>query len=323
MYLEPLSQRDMRLLAATLHLEAAGQPDEGILAVAQVILNRAANPRSLWQAGTALGAGPIERTVLARLPGSRHGQFSCWNGDCAALMRRFFVAGDPDRGWIAETTARRCRDLLRGFLDGRLTAPPGVEGASHYFNPDLAAPRWGRNWREGVAIGDHVFLTPDLLTPPEAAIEPVNLGHVPAWPGAEPSPMRKKARRHRGLLGLIAGALAAIGIDLPTDWLWQIDGLLYRLPHLTLPVIETRTLLITLALALIAAALLSVILKERKPADDSDPRYPPETRDPGRPDRRRDGGDARRPLPEPDPAGADPMHRPRGGRGGPFGGGAF
>ena len=79
-------------------------------------------------------------------------QFSCFNeGDPnrAKLMRAWFNDG---RHWSrAEAVCDLCES---GFL-----IDP-THGATHYYNPAIADPPWGRkhpDWRELAVIGEHVF----------------------------------------------------------------------------------------------------------------------------------------------------------------------
>ena len=218
----PLTTRDRRLLAATVHYEAASEPELGKAAVAQVVLNRAQDGRRGWR---GRGAGPIERVVFKRK------QFSCWNEQRSQKLAKLFVGGDPDRGWVSDTAARGSRDAVRKFLQGRVDTS-SVEACSHYINPDFAAAvgnalnTWARGLGNGVKIGRHVFLRPDQLTPSERDVEPVRIRFAPALEGDEaPYLVKKFMRFGRRAYSFVAAILTALALkaEAVTSWLWSFD----------------------------------------------------------------------------------------------------
>jgi hypothetical protein len=135
---------DEDTLARTLYGEARGEPDQGQIAVAWVIRNRAQNPRF---AGDLLGKpGAIARVCLARW------QFSCWNEN------------DPNRAKIEGLNVAlipRQWTIADNVLTGRAADITG--GADHYHT--IAAPGWADKWPPGWAqaysetarFGGHVF----------------------------------------------------------------------------------------------------------------------------------------------------------------------
>ena len=134
MWFDQLS--DKELLARTLEAEAGNQGFQGMLAVAAVIKNR---------------AGSIENMRATIL---KPGQFSAWNSETGfangAQGQNMKTIEPSDNAYAAAAMI----DGI-GFED-----PTG--GATHYYNPDLADPKWGAqgggNWNK---IGDHVFGVPE------------------------------------------------------------------------------------------------------------------------------------------------------------------
>lgn len=120
-------------LARTLYGEARGEPDEGVIAVAQVILNRANKPK--WW-------GRDIKSVCQKA-----WQFSCWN------------KADPNREKLIALTEKspqflRCLHIGAGVMAGLYADL--VQGATHYH-----ADGWAPDWAEGktpcVTIGRHHF----------------------------------------------------------------------------------------------------------------------------------------------------------------------
>lgn len=128
----------MEVLARTIYGEARGEPDAGKVAVAWVVLNRAADPR--WP-------DTVAGVCLQRA------QFSCWNDR------------DPNRAALIAITLededlRIC--MAAGWQAvGGITGDP-TRGANHYLTAALAErtpPAWF-DWAHVTArIGGHLFLT--------------------------------------------------------------------------------------------------------------------------------------------------------------------
>ncbi|HVO17344.1 MAG TPA: cell wall hydrolase [Alphaproteobacteria bacterium] len=128
------SERDVDVVARTLYGEARGQPLDGIVAVASVVMNRARRG--------AYGATPAEVCL-------RPWQFSCWN------------ARDPNRAIIERVQPGTflfdvCRLVAALVLRGLLPDPTG--GATHYHTKGVA-PDWSRGKTPSAVIGDHLFFT--------------------------------------------------------------------------------------------------------------------------------------------------------------------
>lgn len=129
----------MTLWASTVLLEAEGEPDAGKLAVAWVIRNRMDQKR-------------LDERAVILAPY----QFSCWNGDYAAMRRARLIAPDPviwDTCWWAAVRAH--------FGVG---SDP-THGADHYLNIALTRqmrgghlPEWYREEQIVAEYGRHTFL---------------------------------------------------------------------------------------------------------------------------------------------------------------------
>ncbi len=139
---------DLTLLAATVFLEAEGEPDLGKLAVAYVVMNRGKTVLNavLGPDGKAYGDGkPYEA-------------FSCWNDDYKqqAATRLSTCGNRAEAAWRAAAAA----------FWGLISDP--TSGADHYLNVELtrkirggSLPTWaegpiGRD--QGIKIGNHTFL---------------------------------------------------------------------------------------------------------------------------------------------------------------------
>jgi hypothetical protein len=153
---EPLdtADRDIDVTARTLYGEARGQPLDGIIAVASVVVNRAR--RGVYGSTPAAPEGAaFLRDAQAGAPRSgalagvclRPWQFSCWN------------ARDPNRAVIERVQPGDfifdvCR--LVASLAIRELLPDPTGGATHYHTKGVA-PNWSRGKTPSAVIGDHLF----------------------------------------------------------------------------------------------------------------------------------------------------------------------
>lgn len=117
----------------TVYQEAEGEPYEGKVAVAEVILRRTA--RKYMSDGTVVG------TVLRKY------QFSGMNTDSANRIRSFKLdtkdpnANDCARAWME---AQRGTNLVPECL--------------HYFNRSIVSPKWAQGAEVVAVIGNHTFV---------------------------------------------------------------------------------------------------------------------------------------------------------------------
>lgn len=126
---------ERELLAKTLMAEAGGEGLDGMLAAGAVIKNRVG----------AGGYGENLKDVIMK-----PGQFSAWNGVTG------YAGGEGALDMSSMTPndeALRAADLI---LSGQYEDPTG--GATHYYNPSVANPKWGQSaGGEWSRIGNHVF----------------------------------------------------------------------------------------------------------------------------------------------------------------------
>lgn len=137
------------LLIRTLIGEARSEGDTGMAGVAHVIRNRMSRMRK-----------PVDEVILAPA------QFSLWNrGNPAGLSAMGVSKDDP--------LYIRAGQIADGVFAG--TVPDVTGGATHYYNPALAAPEWGAQLKGAQQIGNHRFgQAPMAGIEPEEAPAPRN-----------------------------------------------------------------------------------------------------------------------------------------------------
>lgn len=132
---ETMPGRDRDLLARTLMAEAGGEGPQGMLAAGAVINNRV-------RAG---GYGDSLADVILK-----PGQFSAWNSVTG------YAGGEGGLDMDRMTPSDEAYRVADALLSGNYDDPTG--GATHYYNPDVADPKWGMgaggDWER---IGNHVF----------------------------------------------------------------------------------------------------------------------------------------------------------------------
>ena len=178
------------LLAMCLFGEARGESALARRAIAEVILNRARNPRPAF--GSRPGAtleDNLRRVIL------QPWQFSC------------FLPNDPNykkllRPLDHESPAvwQRCLDAAREALETREGPDTLTAGSDHYFDDSLQPPRWADPAKQTVRIGRLQFYRLYLATPtaeaggvPRAAAEGDALGGPRAEGTATAPPSRRES----------------------------------------------------------------------------------------------------------------------------------
>jgi N-acetylmuramoyl-L-alanine amidase len=127
---------DLEVLARTVYGEARGGPYPGKLAVAKVIVHRAADPR--W---------PDRIRDVCRQPY----QFSCW------------LKGDPNRQRLLEATLEipALRECLLAATMAICARDDPSKGANHYLTTELtrrSPPKWFDADKITAVVGAHTFL---------------------------------------------------------------------------------------------------------------------------------------------------------------------
>ncbi|MFD2116767.1 spore cortex-lytic enzyme [Paenibacillus yanchengensis] len=116
-----LSENDLRLMANAVYGEARGEPFEGQVAVAAVILNRVKSPN---------------------FPNTVYG---------VIFQPRAFTAVDDGQIYLTPNeTARRAVEEAVNGLDP-------TYGCLYYFNPDTATSKWIWTRKQVMTIGKHIF----------------------------------------------------------------------------------------------------------------------------------------------------------------------
>lgn len=124
---------DLETAARTVYGEARSESEEGRLAVACVIVNRAR--KGGWWGNT------LEKVCRRRW------QFSCWN------------EGDPNRARLERANLAQLRPFFDAVLAALTVAGTDADpsqGACHYHTPAVS-PRWSRGKTPDVVIGEHQF----------------------------------------------------------------------------------------------------------------------------------------------------------------------
>lgn len=123
------------LLAKTIEAEAGKESYEGKLAVGAVIANRVNSENY---------GNSFQEVILAP------GQFSAWNSVTG------YAKGEGGLNMDLMKPSKESYAIADAILKGSYESPVG--DATHYYNPDVATPNWGRtaggDWQE---IGNHIF----------------------------------------------------------------------------------------------------------------------------------------------------------------------
>lgn len=113
-------------LAVTLYHECRGEPYEGMVGVAHVILTRA-EARKI----------PVKDVVL------QPSQFSCYNGNQRPAIRDY-------ESYIR--CVKAAKQAIKERLDGKT-----FYGADHYFADYISVPEWAEDMQFISKIGKHLF----------------------------------------------------------------------------------------------------------------------------------------------------------------------
>lgn len=123
------------LLAKTIYAEAGKEGYEGMLAVGSVMANRV----------NAKGFGDnFMEVILAP------GQFSAWN------LVTGYAKGKGGLNMETMKPSKEAYEVADAILSGDYESPVG--DATHYYNPDVATPDWGKEaGGDWLTIGNHIF----------------------------------------------------------------------------------------------------------------------------------------------------------------------
>lgn len=123
---------DKDILAQTAYHEARGEDNDGVKAVANVIMNRAKANKSYWGGNSVSGVC------------KKKGQFECWN--------------DGQNTEIKERSRyNEIKQITDRIYDGHDRHDP-TGGADHYNNPSKEGyPDWTKRCKRTKTIGNHQF----------------------------------------------------------------------------------------------------------------------------------------------------------------------
>ena len=131
--------------AATLYAEARSEPVQGIIAVANVIRNRARQPQRFGTSVSAVVTAPK--------------QFSCWTpkGGPANYQRLLsLMQSFADGKQITDLGARECVGIAQLMLGDYLR--DNTKGAVHYHAKSMQPrPVWAVGHAPSAQIGNHLF----------------------------------------------------------------------------------------------------------------------------------------------------------------------
>lgn len=156
-----MNLNDRELLARTLQAEAGNQGLGGMLAVGNVIANR------------MTGGGNLRDVILAPA------QFSAWNSYTGA------AGGKQGQDMQAIKPSDDAYAAADAILSGN--APDVTGGATHYYNPSISQPDWGRESAGGqwTTIGNHIF------------------GKAGGYPTGSKEVQDMSAQKPQGLMGML------------------------------------------------------------------------------------------------------------------------
>jgi len=151
------------MLALTIYGEAGGEPTEGQIAVANVVLNRAAKGGSQFINPDILAAtGSIIHAVCLS-----PSQFSIYNLNSdgspqwSGYSNLVTIMGNYAYNAQYNTALAGADSIAELAVTGNLI--DNVYGATFYYNPSVASPGWAANMNYVTAIGNHVFYSPNTL----------------------------------------------------------------------------------------------------------------------------------------------------------------
>lgn len=123
-------------VASVVYHEARGEPLEGQVAVAQVLMNRA----------TSLKSTPCKEAM-------REAQFSFTYIPYQKRREAFLVAKKPDKDAQVLATQIALQAMVGGFTGH-------IHGAEHFYNPYIVVPppKWSYKFKSKKLINNHLFL---------------------------------------------------------------------------------------------------------------------------------------------------------------------
>ncbi len=151
-----IAKATLMCLALNAYWEARNQSYEGMVAVNQVVMNRVASDQYPNDACEVIFQGPTRaswKDPNKKYPVKNRCQFSWYcDGKSDAIMLTDYqgrtIQANMD-AWIESIK------IARMALEG--TLPDLTQGATHYFNPSLANPKWQYAFTQVAIIDNHTF----------------------------------------------------------------------------------------------------------------------------------------------------------------------
>lgn len=132
---------DYEALAEAIYFEARGEATVGQISVAQNIMHRVNSSRF---------PNSIEEVVHFKAKRKDNGKVVC--------AYSYYCDGKSDK--MTDVKAKREAFRIAGMVI-RNEIPDLIEGADHYFNPEVVLPSWAKSMTFIVRIGDHAFYRAD------------------------------------------------------------------------------------------------------------------------------------------------------------------
>lgn len=134
------------IFALTLYGEARGEPIDGIIAVANVIMNRLNDNPAKYK--------NVRNVCLEPK------QFSCWNDDDPNKAKLLAIADQFVRNDISDKSLKQCWYIAKGVMTKNLL--DNTKSAKNYMTESLFngpnKPNWAKNPKTTpTQIGNHVF----------------------------------------------------------------------------------------------------------------------------------------------------------------------
>lgn len=147
-------------LATNIYHEARGEPKVGQYAVAHTTMNRVNDRRYPGTVCGVITSHRGKRNNNSQLPALHRCQFSWYCSETPAVIKisqnGTVIKQDYDAFVTASIIAIK---TMIGMHDDNTI------GATHYYNPKLASPRWARYYTHTVTIGNHKFLARETSSP--------------------------------------------------------------------------------------------------------------------------------------------------------------
>ena len=144
-------------LAKNIYFEARGESMQGKIAVASVTMNRVHNARF-----PDTVCGVVEQAIYSRWWKEHHDRMVPVKWKCQFT---WFCDGKSDKINLTDSNGRPIKQNLQAWqqslevalLTIRGLIPDNTNGATHYYNPNLASPQWAVHYEEVAQIDNHCF----------------------------------------------------------------------------------------------------------------------------------------------------------------------